>query len=208
MLKKVSGKYVLIILVIIISAGFVIWSYNFFQGKNLANPPKFDLSAYDNLQNWPTPEEAFGETTSAKIKSEIANLFTSKVEESLSTKNIDDSKFKYSGLYLHSELMGNTGEKIDQQIQSWKSSFLWLKDFEIVNLLKNKCVNVVINSKQGQDNLQRLIKDEAIQFTTIENNSQICFPVEQYFDQVAILMSYYPGIELIPLDSNDCRANG
>ena len=159
-MNNLRQTIVIFIIILIFGSGLAIYVWNLMQGKNLAEPPNFDLSAYDDMS-------AFDE-----IKD---NLFVPVQEVDLPPVEIDEESagidegfiLEQGNIYFKKSFYLSTAGETNSLIASFLSDFDGFDGVNVENLEALNRVEVEFPSLDREEIIKELEQNESIQKVTV-----------------------------------------
>jgi hypothetical protein len=178
----------LLLTAIIFGAAVLIFIYNFLGGKNLAAPPKFDLSAYDQL-NWPTPDWLNSSSEPAAMKPAAENSAPAEEKKPL------------PGVYFQKYFLGASFLETEKNIRKVLKDFPLLKDAPLIDLVGKSCVIVQIAPEEREAARSSLLKNSTVKsFEAASSgapNFDLCFAAPKYPAEIEVFLKKYPAVKFI-----------
>jgi len=179
-------------------AGALIWGYNFVQGKNLAKPPVFDLSIYDELRI-PHPDELFRENDNAEL-----NNITNTGEADSGKLEVDEFIYQYNSIYFSKFFRGETPIETNKNLKDFIGDFVWLNQFEVKDLIAKKCFVINVPLENRSEILGQLKSHELV--NSVEPGLKgapefdLCFIEDNYIQVVNDFLHNFETVDLIGIE--------
>lgn len=195
-MNNLKQTIVLFLVILIFGSGLAIYVWNLIHGKNLAEPPQFDLSAYDdmstfdeireNLFNTEIPEEVPPEVVIEEVAS--ADLLESETIQSQSENE--------NYLYFKNSFKLGTVSETNALIVSFLSDFPGFQDAKIDNLEALKNVKVELPALNREEIIESLEKNEQIEKVAVIEPPiwELTLVPGLYQEALVDLLSAYNGV--------------
>lgn len=128
-----------LLIIIIFSSGLAIFIWNKIQGKDLSQPPNFDLSVYDNFEL----DDELNKLTNDELQKIMAQTPESETEKTVEAPvEVKESETLEKGyIYFRDSFRANTVEETNDLIKSFLKDFpelltLPVENFETTNKIK------------------------------------------------------------------------
>jgi hypothetical protein len=187
---------------VIFGSAVLIWSYNRIQGRDLSQPPDFDLSAYNEL-DWATPEEIWPELAQEsepepdpEAQAEFIEKFADKVEEA-QTQAPPVVLLPHS-IYFSNHFKGQTSQETRGLIENFIQDFAPLSIGQVEDLYGQKCYEVELPVEGREELLAAIELHETIErFEVAEQGApyfDLCFRQAKYLNDVKAFLTDYPAV--------------
>jgi hypothetical protein len=203
-----SSRYILLFILIVFSAGFLIWGFSYLNGRNLAQPPNFDLSVYDQL-GWPQPEELLPnpggkEELAAEVDTES---FVETVKEDLVKK--DEEKFLAQSIYFSDFFRGVSDVETNKNITKFLSVFPVLKDYSVTTLGGAFCYTVELPVATRATLKEKLLADPVIASLQVSAlgapKFDLCWKTPVSSEAAQTLVKKYEGVKFIVTETVESK---
>ncbi len=132
-MKEYFEKFILVVIVGVIGAGLLIYTWNFFHGRNLAVPPKLDLSTFepggDFYDNWEKRNVKVEEVLAGQLEKKVQEQKLIQAENNPVTKveTLQVEKF----IYFNNTFLKDSLEKTDDSLRKFLQNFPDMENSEI-----------------------------------------------------------------------------
>jgi len=163
-MNKTREAFSLFLIILIFGSGLAIFVWNLMLGKDLSIPPKFDLSAYDDMSAFDEIKENLFTEPAKKDLENSESLSPEEINEAEVALVLEEREQMDLGIiYFKDSFRLNTAVETTNLISSFLDDFPELKELEIENLESKKIIEVELPA----------INREGLIVDLEENNSQI-----------------------------------
>jgi hypothetical protein len=151
-MKSLRETAIIFFIIIVLASGMSIYVWNLIQGKNLAKPPEFDLSIYDELPNLDNVRDYIINSSKKALEPEPVQVI----------ELPDEVQLAPGYIYFSSPFRLRSAEETSTLIKSFLSDFPSLAETSIEDLEAKILLEVEIPALEREEHIRQLEESPAI----------------------------------------------
>jgi len=191
-MNKTRETFSLFLIILIFGSGLAIFVWNLMLGKDLSVPPKFDLSAYNDMSGFDRVKESLIESQIKKDEEEAPPV---EMVENVVVE-VDKVELERNKIYFKDSFRLNTAFETTELITSFLEDFEGFEDSVVNNIEAEKVLEIELPAINREELIFKLEKNEQIEKVAMLEPPvwQVELKTELYEPAVMDMFTPYNGV--------------